>query len=239
MIRVAKGNRDNTGENLKTTLLGVLPAELGDILLLPWRLFYWRRRRKLAEVMGKRVISELLERDAPIYLELGSWKRPGMEGWIVSDIDGSGDLQLDLLQPIPFPDASIDKIYSSHILEHFSYPIPMLNLLRECYRILKPGGIFSVAVPDARIFIDAYYDDEEFDTKKFCSYDVGLGYRNKIDYMNFIAYMGGEHKHLFDKENLIDVMEEAGFVEAVLRQFDPSIDLEQRRHESIYAVGIK
>lgn len=162
-----------------------------------------------------------------------------MENWTTSDINGNGDLQLDLTKPIPFPDNSVDKIYSSHLLEHFSYPYPMLDLLRECRRILKPGGVFSVAVPDARIFLDAYHSDEEFDIEKYCSYDVGLTYKSKIDYVNFIAYLGGEHKHLFDSEGLIHAIQKAGFNDVVLRQFDPSIDLSRRRHESIYAEGIK
>ena len=188
---------------------------------------------------NRRIVREIVRRGLPIRLELGSWKRAGMEDWITSDINGNGDLQLDLSQPIPFPDNSIDKIYSSHLLEHFSYPTPMLDLLQECNRILKPGGIFSIAVPNVRIFLDAYYDDQKFDKGKYCTYDVGLTYKSPMDYVNFIAYLGGEHKHLFDGETLVNILQEAGFNDVNLREFDPSMDLNERRHESIYAEGVK
>jgi predicted SAM-dependent methyltransferase len=162
-----------------------------------------------------------------------------MEDWIASDITGGGDIRLDLTQPIPFPDNSVELIYSSHVLEHFSYPIPMIDLLRECHRILKVGGTLSVAVPDARIFLDAYVNPGSFNKARFCSLDVGLSYKSRIDYVNFIAYMGGEHKHLFDEENLVLVLAEAGFRDVRIRAFDPDVDLEVRNHESIYAQAVK
>lgn len=38
-------------------------------------------------------------------------------------------------------------VYHSHLLEHFSRH-NALNFAQECYRVLKPGGIIRVAVPD-------------------------------------------------------------------------------------------
>ncbi len=201
--------------------------------------FYWRNRKRIKPGRNRRIVREIVRRGLPIKLELGSWKRVGMEDWTASDINGNGDLQLDLTQPIPFPDAAVEKIYSSHLIEHFSYPSPMLDFLRECNRILKPGGIFSVAVPNARIFLEAYMDDSDFDREKYCAYDVGLTYKTRMDYVNFVAHMGGEHKHLFDEENLLLILEEAGFSHAKLREFDPSTDREDRLHKSIYAEGTK
>jgi predicted SAM-dependent methyltransferase len=162
-----------------------------------------------------------------------------MEDWVATDINGNGDLQLDLTQPIPFPDNSIEKIYSSHLIEHFAYPSPMLDLLRECIRILKPGGVFSIAVPNARIFLEAYMDDGDFDREKFCSLDVGLTYKTRIDYVNFVAHMGGEHRHLFDEENLLEILEEAGFAHVKLREFESPMDRDDRRRDSVYAEGRK
>lgn len=53
----------------------------------------------------------------------------------------------DLRQGIPFPDGSFDGVYHSHVLEHFpKNQAPAF--LQECYRVLKPGGILRVAVPD-------------------------------------------------------------------------------------------
>lgn len=53
----------------------------------------------------------------------------------------------DLNRGIPFPDATFDAIYHSHVLEHFAPP-QGAQFIAECRRVLKPGGILRVAVPD-------------------------------------------------------------------------------------------
>lgn len=44
-------------------------------------------------------------------------------------------------------DSVIDVIYCSHVLEHF-YPYEVEDILIEVKRVLKPGGIFVVEMPD-------------------------------------------------------------------------------------------
>jgi SAM-dependent methyltransferase len=46
--------------------------------------------------------------------------------------------------PIPYNDESVSNIYMIHILEHVKYPIA---LLRECQRVLIPGGHLNIIVP--------------------------------------------------------------------------------------------
>lgn len=48
--------------------------------------------------------------------------------------------------PLPFPDESLDFIYASHFLEHCASPI---KVLRECERVLLPGGVLTLVVPHA------------------------------------------------------------------------------------------
>jgi predicted SAM-dependent methyltransferase len=221
------------------TVLNLLPAALTRPVLGLWRRYYWWRKRRIVPGRNRKVVDTLLARGAPIRLELGSWTRPELAGWTFSDINGNGDLQLDLTAPIPFPDDTVDKVYSSHLIEHFAYPAPMMDLLRECHRILRPGGEFSVAVPNARIFLEAYLSGRELPQAKYFGCEVGLSFATKIDYINFSAYLGGEHKHMFDEENLVAILAAAGFREVRVRPFDPPLDLESRRHESLYATGIK
>lgn len=181
----------------------------------------------------------LLHERRPIKLELGAGRRQGMEEWVSLDLNGGADIQHDLTQPLPFPNECVDRIYSSHVLEHFTYPSPMLDLLRECHRVLKPGGALTMAVPNARIYLEAYFNPAAFDRAKFCGYDVGLSFDSRIDVVNFIAFLGGQHKFMFDEENLPRVLEKAGFREVRARSFDPALDLEVRNHESIYAEALK
>ena len=53
----------------------------------------------------------------------------------------------DLNQPIPLPDGSVDRILSEHFLEHVSQST-IAHVLRECHRLLKPGSVARLAVPD-------------------------------------------------------------------------------------------
>lgn len=185
-----------------------------------------------------KIIDTLIKGSQPINIELGeSQKR--LEGWTTVDLNEASDICLNLsCFPLPFPENCISQIYSSHVLEHLFYG-EMTELLSECYRILKPGGIFKVAVPNARIYLNAYFNQKEFNYKEYCLYDTGLSYKSKIDYVNYIAYMGGHHRHMFDEESLLTNLVDAGFKNVKIRDFEPGLDLEGRKYESIYAEGEK
>jgi predicted SAM-dependent methyltransferase len=64
----------------------------------------------------------------------------------------------DLRQPLPFADASFAAVYSSHLLEHFSRPCAPL-FLAECRRLLKPGGILRLVVPDLETIAKLYLEN--------------------------------------------------------------------------------
>lgn len=53
----------------------------------------------------------------------------------------------NLLGRLPLKDASIDLVYSSHFLEHVPREI-VPSLLSECYRVLAPGGVIRLVLPD-------------------------------------------------------------------------------------------
>ncbi len=228
-----------TRAKVQRLLLAVLPESVVDDGLALWRSIYWKRRNSISSRKNRRTVARMIETGEPIRLELGSPKREGMENWVATDINGGGDLKVDFTRPLPFPDNSVQRIYSSHVLEHLSYPHPMVDFLRECRRILEPGGEISIAVPNARIFLEGYLRPTEFDIARYCTHDVGLAYKSRIDVVNFIAYMGGDHKHMFDEQSLQIILTEAGFTNVSLRDFDGRLDLAARRHESIYAAGIK
>ena len=114
-----------------------------------------------------------------------------------------------------------------------------MTFLKECKRVLKPKGIFSVCVPDASLYIKAYVEKKNFRTNED-SYTEGKTFTNSyIDQINYIAYMGGEHKHMWDTESLLNILGIIGFKEAKIRDFDNDIDLIERDYESIYAVATK
>jgi hypothetical protein len=103
---------------------------------------------------------------------------------------------------------------------------------------LIPGGTFSVCVPNARIYIEAYLNSE-LDTDKFCFVKSAYNNTTKIDYVNYTAYMIGQHKYMFDEENLVYILKAKGMQNVHLREFNPLLDLKERDFESIYAIAEK
>jgi len=66
-------------------------------------------------------------------------------------------LQYDLmaLEPFPIENNVAELVYSSHTIEHVSDEA-VHNMLRESYRILKPGGGIRLTTPDAWLEFQAY-----------------------------------------------------------------------------------
>jgi predicted SAM-dependent methyltransferase len=73
---------------------------------------------------------------------------------------GPGVVAHNLLEGIPFEDAAFDIVYHSHVLEHFSKKDGQ-KFINECYRVLKPGGIIRIAVPDLEQLTKEYLGNLE------------------------------------------------------------------------------
>jgi predicted SAM-dependent methyltransferase len=130
----------------------------------------------------------------------------------------------NLRKPLPFSDNSFSAVYASHLLEHF-YLNEAQNLLKECHRVLKPGGILRIMVPDLEERIknysaskksygeskvkagDAFMESINVHPRNFRS--RGLVYRL---YDNATSFHN--HKWMYDADSLVFYMKEAGFFDA-------------------------
>lgn len=64
-------------------------------------------------------------------------------------------IQLNLLNPLPFPDNSFDLVYSSHFIEHVPRHL-VSGLMAEWLRVLRPGGILRLVLPDCQEMFSEY-----------------------------------------------------------------------------------
>jgi predicted SAM-dependent methyltransferase len=188
--------------------------------------------------LSQRHVRRILKEKSEIFVELGAGDRKGEGGWVTIDITKNCDIFWDLSRGLPFPDESITKLYSSHFFEHLSFKEGQ-QLFDECRRVLVPGGTFSICVPNARVYIEAYLKSDSLDESQFFGYRPAYNHTTKIDYVNYTAYMDGHHKYMFDEENLIHILKSKGFSNVHLRHFDPGLDLKERDFESIYAEAEK
>jgi SAM-dependent methyltransferase len=78
-------------------------------------------------------------------------------GWINSDRkEGAGiDISCDIREGLPLAEGSIDYAVSIHALPEVPYP-DLLPVLRELRRVLKPGGVLRLGLPNMERAFDAY-----------------------------------------------------------------------------------
>jgi predicted SAM-dependent methyltransferase len=213
-----------------------------------WRL----QRQHRASVKRAR---RLATAGSSLRLNLGSGFRPRQApGWINVDLSCDADLQLDLREPLPFPDNSVAEIYTEHFVEHLNYPnqdeptswsveapgrrSEVLSLLRECRRVLRPGGVFDVVVPDAEGIVMEYAARREHPFPwsqwwgpKWCDTPMHV--------VNYVFRQGREHKYAYDEETLRAVLRAAGFEDVSRRPFNPATDAENHQIGSLCMVGRK
>lgn len=78
-------------------------------------------------------------------LNLGACDR-NFEGFLSVDICPPADIIADLSKPWPWPDSSVSEILAYDVIEHLADKRLTIN---EMWRVLKPGGIAQIQVPDS------------------------------------------------------------------------------------------
>jgi predicted SAM-dependent methyltransferase len=170
-------------------------------------------------------------RDLKLNIGCGRKVRPG---WVNIDLVAAADLQLDLREPLPFPDGSVGIVYSEHFFEHLEYPDEARGFLRESLRVLEPGGVFSVGVPDTEWPLRCYATDDDAYFKVAREEWHPAWCDTRMHSINYHFRQGVEHKYAYDEETLTRVLEQAGFVQVRRRPFDPELDHEMRRRGTLY-----
>lgn len=175
--------------------------------------------------------------DLKLQLGCGTRIKPG---WVNIDLRASADIRLDLFRPLPFAANSVEIIYSEHFLEHIDYPGPAMKLLAECLRVLKPGGCFSVGVPDTEWPLLEYAGvrkDGYFQTAKERWHPSWC--ETELEHINFHFRQGREHRFAYDFVTLEKALQRTGFVDIQRREFDPQLDTEARCLGTLYVDAYK
>jgi predicted SAM-dependent methyltransferase len=186
------------------------------------------RQRRRARVLAER---------SPLRLDLGSGESP-IPGWVNVDLVGhKPDLAWDLSVPLPLADGSVEAIFSEHLLEHLPLATA-LDLIRECHRLLAPGGTLRVGVPDAGAYLRAYDgDDQGF---------IETSRPGRPTRMLAVREVFQEHGHrsAYDLQTLVLFFETSGFRGMERRasgesRIRPCPDSEHRRQETLYVEAVK
>jgi predicted SAM-dependent methyltransferase len=155
----------------------------------------------------------------------------------------------DLRLGIPAVQDSLELIYHSHFLEHLT-DIEGQQLLRDCYRCLRPGAVMRLAVPDFRLWCSNYMQgNRDFFSWYKRSYLGGPADRyvtNASVFMGMLYNWG--HKCIYDRETLELALTKAGFSSVSVVGWGESHRIEnigtiegdsQRKLESIVVEAVK
>jgi len=169
----------------------------------------------------------------------------GKPGWV--GIDGFPALGVsivaDVRHRIPLADGSAQIVFTEHLVEHLDYERGAPTFFRECLRILEPGGLLRVIVPDGERYLRAYVEG----TWEAMNFSPLLASRpaTRMEVVNGHFRQGIQHRFSYDAETLKKVIEEAGFQEPIQQAFGKSldsraaIDLPERASESLYVEAVK
>jgi hypothetical protein len=225
------------------TMLGPLKRILRSSRILLF-LVRFMRQRVIWPVRRRRAAKAYFRSHEQARLNIGAGPDFRLEGWLNTDRNphhSRGVAYLDATRPFPFKDSTFDYVTSEHLIEHLTYD-EGLGMLRECFRVLKPGGRLRIATPDLRVFVDLFVADKSDVQQRYIRYHAdkflrssepqsSKPFRPRIaeqsetggpssDAVLTCLVINNEfrswgHRFIYDRETLSAAMEQAGFVDVV------------------------
>ena len=168
----------------------------------------------------------------------GEWPEPG---WLNSDIkETPGVIACDIREGLAFDAESFEYIVSIHALPELPYE-DLVPALRELRRVLKPGGILRLGLPDLDRGLEAYkrgersyflVPDEDMSTigGKFAVQATWYGYVRSVFVREFV-------QELLQKAGFHEI-HHVGFRETRSR-YPGIVSLDNRERESLFVEAVK
>lgn len=134
--------------------------------------------------------------------------------WVTADIlryiiEYPKDIDIrkcDVTKELPFKDSSVDCIYTNNMLEHLTQK-DIMNVLKECHRVLKKDGILRLVVPDLSQHIASYAKDGNGDKFMHKLMLQGIGDERPL----FVRLLSKHHLWVYDFQSISARLKKCNF----------------------------
>jgi predicted SAM-dependent methyltransferase len=175
-----------------------------------------RRRRQLQELRQRR--------DALVNVGCGPF---ALDGWINLDLQSSDPrvVAWDCRWDLPLADGAAAGIRTEHFLEHLETREELPAFLAACRRVLQPGGVLRVIVPDAERFLRAYCQNGLAGFHELAVPDpFPEDLPTRMDVINHVFQQWHEHRWAYDFETMAHRLKAAGFSRVEKMEYRRSLD---------------
>ncbi len=183
------------------------------------------RLERLVSRRDRGMIDRYLETHPAARLQIGSGLN-NLPEWLNTDFNPAGtQVFLDATKPFPLPDNSFDIVYSEHMIEHVPFAGGR-SMLRECHRVMKPGGTLRIVTPDLA-FLQRLLKDPtaphhaDYIRYSMTQYQIDGPEGSAQHVVNNFMHAWG-HQFIYDEATLRGLMHECGFTEITACALDTS-----------------
>jgi len=174
-----------------------------------------------------RTIREYFETHSIRKLQLGAGGH-SVDGWLNTDIEPkANEVYLDATSDYPFPSGSFHYVFAEHLIEHLPWE-GGLKMLKECHRVLAPGGKIRIVTPNLEKAFQLINASTDVEVRK-----VIEASRRLYDWPDtpvMPAYVFNKtmrewgHQFIYDPATLRKTFELAGFTEIKERRIGEKTD---------------
>jgi predicted SAM-dependent methyltransferase len=162
-------------------------------------------------------ISKYLQISQLKKLQLGTSNNV-LDGWLNTDIFPYHDsvVYLDATKRFPFDTDTFDYILAEHMIEHIEYQAAQV-MLRECFRVLKPGGRVRFATPDLRVILALHSREKTAAQRNYIDWSTARSMPEVLEckdvFVINLLFRAWGHCFLYDRETLHHALTTSGFSE--------------------------